>query len=300
MAWDQNFWIFRLYDQPACRLLNNLQTQLGGKIRVHLSFSQLFAYAFLGTRAGVNPSDFVAVTMRHILPSLLCLFVFCFCSHGFFSNFFTECDKSFTRSDAMAKHMRLQHSISPPLPGRGGNRKRKRGDAGGVDGSSASASASAHGFGAFKVDAHTPTDVDSGNYDGTPVDERGDYFSRRPRSASPGAASEPSTAADGEHPRVLNPDRDDRDDVLPPHLAAALDPATGTIFGRSPPQARYLVMKAKHRFALEQHESLLEELRVVRCEERRMRVAKETALDGLLRATLGSVQFPLLKSSCSY
>jgi uncharacterized Zn-finger protein len=40
----------------------------------------------------------------------------------------SECDKSFTRSDAMAKHMRLQHNISPPLPGRGGNRKRKRGD----------------------------------------------------------------------------------------------------------------------------------------------------------------------------
>jgi uncharacterized C2H2 Zn-finger protein len=39
-----------------------------------------------------------------------------------------ECDKSFTRSDALAKHMRLQHNISPPAPGRGGNRKRKRDD----------------------------------------------------------------------------------------------------------------------------------------------------------------------------
>lgn len=38
-----------------------------------------------------------------------------------------ECDKSFTRSDALAKHMRLQHHISPPAPGRGGSRKRKRG-----------------------------------------------------------------------------------------------------------------------------------------------------------------------------
>jgi len=38
-----------------------------------------------------------------------------------------ECDKSFTRSDALAKHMRLQHNISPPAPGRGGgSRKRKR------------------------------------------------------------------------------------------------------------------------------------------------------------------------------
>jgi len=38
-----------------------------------------------------------------------------------------ECDKSFTRSDALAKHMRLQHNIDPPAPGRGGSRKRKRG-----------------------------------------------------------------------------------------------------------------------------------------------------------------------------
>lgn len=42
-----------------------------------------------------------------------------------------ECDKSFTRSDAMAKHMRLQHNISTLPPGRGGNRKRKRDDGAG-------------------------------------------------------------------------------------------------------------------------------------------------------------------------
>lgn len=47
---------------------------------------------------------------------------------SFLSSFSSkECDKSFTRSDALAKHMRLQHGISPPLPGRG-NRKRKRTD----------------------------------------------------------------------------------------------------------------------------------------------------------------------------
>jgi hypothetical protein len=42
-------------------------------------------------------------------------------------NLFLECDKSFTRSDALAKHMRLQHNLTPPAPGRGGARKRKRG-----------------------------------------------------------------------------------------------------------------------------------------------------------------------------
>lgn len=39
----------------------------------------------------------------------------------------SECDKSFTRSDALSKHMRLQHNLTPPAPGRGGARKRKRG-----------------------------------------------------------------------------------------------------------------------------------------------------------------------------
>ncbi|KAG6910945.1 hypothetical protein DXG01_005999 [Tephrocybe rancida] len=37
-----------------------------------------------------------------------------------------ECDKSFTRSDALAKHLRLQHNIEPPGPGRGSYRKRRR------------------------------------------------------------------------------------------------------------------------------------------------------------------------------
>ncbi|KAH7918869.1 kinase-like protein [Leucogyrophana mollusca] len=35
-------------------------------------------------------------------------------------------DKSFTRSDALAKHVRLQRNMLPPTSGRGGNRERKR------------------------------------------------------------------------------------------------------------------------------------------------------------------------------
>ncbi|KAF8582952.1 hypothetical protein K439DRAFT_1634862 [Ramaria rubella] len=38
----------------------------------------------------------------------------------------SECDKSFTRSDTLAKHRRQQHNISTPAPTRGGYRKRKR------------------------------------------------------------------------------------------------------------------------------------------------------------------------------
>ncbi|TDL20477.1 hypothetical protein BD410DRAFT_751028 [Rickenella mellea] len=183
-----------------------------------------------------------------------------------------ECDKSFTRSDAMAKHMRLQHNMSPPLPGRGGNRKRKRGDTGAISG---------HGYNTFKVEGGTPTEANGWeNDEGTPMDERerGDYFSRRARSTSPGGGSPTSTPPDG---------HDSDDGLLPPHLAAALDPATGTIYGRPPIFAKYLVMKAKHRFLLEQHENLLEELRVVRADERKARNAKEAALDSVLRASLG-------------
>jgi len=176
-----------------------------------------------------------------------------------------ECDKSFTRSDAMAKHMRLQHNISPPLPGRGGNRKRKRDEVGESD-----------NYTAFKVEGQTPTELAPGNIwdrdDGVtpPLDDRGerDYFSSR-RSASPVSSG------------------DEREDPLPGYLIEAMDPQTGKIYGRSPAMVRYLIMKAKHRFALEQHENLLEELRVVRNEERRMRQEKEDALDDVLRSCLG-------------
>ncbi|KIY62556.1 hypothetical protein CYLTODRAFT_361276 [Cylindrobasidium torrendii FP15055 ss-10] len=36
------------------------------------------------------------------------------------------CDAEFTRSDALAKHLRAQHGEEPPVPRRGGSRKRKR------------------------------------------------------------------------------------------------------------------------------------------------------------------------------
>jgi len=46
-----------------------------------------------------------------------------------------ECDKSFTRSDALTKHMRQQHNMIIPPPGRGSNRKRKREETDAGDGS---------------------------------------------------------------------------------------------------------------------------------------------------------------------
>ncbi|EJD00427.1 uncharacterized protein FOMMEDRAFT_30475 [Fomitiporia mediterranea MF3/22] len=192
-----------------------------------------------------------------------------------------ECDKSFTRSDAMAKHMRLQHNISPPLPGRGGSRKRKRDE-----------EVEAEGGAALKVEGNTPTDLSSGaawaDYEdgqGTPLrDDRGDLIN-------------PSASGRGRSPSALSNGSgggDDHEDALPEHLLQHKDPTTGKITDRTPAMVRYLLMKAKHRFVLEQHESLLEELRVVRAEERRAREQKEIALDEVIRAHLGSVSHSAL------
>jgi hypothetical protein len=190
-----------------------------------------------------------------------------------------ECDKSFTRSDALAKHMRLQHNISPPLPGRGGNRKRKRDDAD----ADASLNVSHAGFNTFKVEPHTPTELDDTSLV-SPVDHRGDYFAHgdyAPNGTSHRRSNSPGGSIDSGEPW------DDGEDGLPPHLLQAVDPQTGLILGRSAAMVRYLVMKAKHRFALEQHEHLIEELRIARLELKKEREEKEAALDDVLRLNFG-------------
>ena len=63
-----------------------------------------------------------------------------------------ECDKSFTRSDALAKHMRQQHHIEPPAAGRGGSRKRKRNADETAAPPADAASATTTGFNTFKVE----------------------------------------------------------------------------------------------------------------------------------------------------
>lgn len=51
----------------------------------------------------------------------------------------------------------------------------------------------------------------------------------------------------------------------------------------------YLLMKAKHRYALEQHDALMEELKATRQELKRVRDDKERALNDVLRACFGYV-----------
>ncbi|KZP24245.1 hypothetical protein FIBSPDRAFT_1042307 [Athelia psychrophila] len=57
---------------------------------------------------------------------------------------------------------------------------------------------------------------------------------------------------------------------------------------------RYLRTKAKHRYALQEHEGLLEELRVARVELAREREEKERVLDEFLRTGFGPAADPLI------
>ena len=156
--------------------------------------------------------------------------------------------------------MRLQHNVEAGAPGRGGNRKRKR-DREEPSRPTASALSDPAGFSIFKVEPNASSEqhipAESG---GTPGAE--DYLNG-------GGSPSPS------------------DEGIPSYLAQDLDPATGLIRGRAPAMVKYLVMKAKFLFALEQHSTLMEELRVLRAEERALRQEKDDALDSVMRTEFG-------------
>jgi hypothetical protein len=131
--------------------------------------------------------------------------------------------------------MRLQHNMPPPPSGRGaaGTRKRKRSlSPTQVNPPAPEQSA----FNTFKLEPQTPSELENG------IGGGGDYFSTLTR-------EEDDNEDDGE------------DDGLPPHLLQHMDPRTGLILGRSPALVKYIIQKAKLRYALETHESLIEELR---------------------------------------
>ncbi|KAG7085678.1 hypothetical protein E1B28_003223 [Marasmius oreades] len=171
-----------------------------------------------------------------------------------------ECDKSFTRSDALAKHMRLQHNIEPPAPGRGGSRKRKRDET--------SSAAPAQGG--------SPPPVPHPSYE--EADEADIDYDNFVRAMENGFLPQ-------------SPDEnveDEGDDTIPPALLARYDPATRTILGRSKEMVMYLVMKAKLRYAVEQQGYLLEELRSAKADLKREHEDKERMVDMFLRGTFGS------------
>ncbi|KAF9073523.1 hypothetical protein BDP27DRAFT_1417010 [Rhodocollybia butyracea] len=174
-----------------------------------------------------------------------------------------ECDKSFTRSDALAKHMRLQHNIEPPAPGRGGARKRKREEASPTPANGLSA------FRTFKVE-------------------------------QPWSNSEPMDDADIDYENFIraderqmsSPDDDDEDsgylsDRLPGYLRSQYDPSTRLVMGKPPEMVLYILMKAKYKYALERQELLTEELRLASTELVRVREEKDAMMDRVLHATFG-------------
>lgn len=179
-----------------------------------------------------------------------------------------ECDKSFTRSDALAKHMRIQHNIIPPLPGRGGNRRKRKGA---VE-PDVTHQPAEEGYATFKVDQQLPYDVHLEHDEDlqSPMDYYHNSLTSR-RSLSP---------------EVTMPDSDGEDDI-PPHLVALQDPDTGLIMGRSPAMVKYILWKAKHKHALQEHSSLIEELRTLHYEEKCWRERKDALLDEVLRMTFG-------------
>jgi len=156
--------------------------------------------------------------------------------------------------------MRLQHNVEAGAPGRGGNRKRKR-DRDEPPRPAVSTVSDPAGFSIFKVEPHTPSEIHMpSELSGTPAAD--DYFN---------GGRSPSPADDG----------------IPSYLTQDLDPATGLIRGRSPAMVKYLVMKAKFRFAINEHSTLLEELRVLRAEECALRQGKDEALDSVMRMEFG-------------
>lgn len=166
--------------------------------------------------------------------------------------------------------MRLQHNVEAGAPGRGGNRKRKR-DREEPARPAVSTASDPAGFSIFKVEPHTPSEMRMPSEPGgTPASD--DYYNGG-RSPSP------------------------PDEGIPSYLVQDRDPATGLIRGRAPAMVKYLVMKAKFTFALEQHSTLMEELRVLRAEECALRQGKDDALDSVMRMEFGWVLSFLL---CSF
>ncbi|KAJ7698928.1 hypothetical protein B0H17DRAFT_1158232 [Mycena rosella] len=206
-----------------------------------------------------------------------------------------ECDKSFTRSDALAKHMRLQHNISPPLPGRGGSRKRKRAP----DDAEKNLNTPppppttvvvTSSFSTFMVEPNPPLDVEdpAAVASTTSVIDPREFEDPRARPVaprlspmSPGVGTPPTVPQEEEEPPATV-------DALPAHLRARYVAADNQVMGRSPAMVMYLLVKAKHRYATQQHEQLQEELRVIRAELRKEKEDKELALDNLLRGYFGA------------
>ncbi|KAH6904939.1 hypothetical protein BKA70DRAFT_1192608 [Coprinopsis sp. MPI-PUGE-AT-0042] len=233
-----------------------------------------------------------------------------------------ECDKSFTRSDALSKHMRQQHNVPSSLPGRGGARKRKRAQAALDDASVESGPSSAQPgltaagtFNTFKVEpspavVHPPTEETHV----FPATTRRQQQQRQPaepflapeapdpslpRSNGLGLFLGPRPPSPGLIPKFedehLLPDTVITWRHLPPHLRQRYDPETGLVLGRTPAMAMYLITKAKFRHALGENDKLQYDLDMLKEELNEERDKKEAMLDRVIKREFGeeaSKHFP--------
>jgi hypothetical protein len=177
------------------------------------------------------------------------------CAFVSYSLCMIECDKSFTRSDALAKHMRQQHNMTLPLPasGRGGNRRRNRQEA----------------------ETQATSNPNDGGRNG-----HADLSDTFPTSFLNHIQ---------ERMQVEEDSADDEDGLngIPSYILSKRDPVTGLIHRRTPTMIKYLLTKAKYNHAVDEHEHLLEELKLVEREVAAEKEAKEAMLDRMLRANFG-------------
>lgn len=88
--------------------------------------------------------------------------------------------------------------------------------------------------------------------------------------------------------------------MLPPSLLVHYDESTGLVMGKPRTKAMYLLMKAKHRYAAEQHDILSGELRNARAQLEHEKLEKESALNEVLQRMLGCaiISFLALLTIC--
>jgi hypothetical protein len=181
----------------------------------------------------------------------------------------TECDKSFTRTDALQKHMRVQHNESMPLSRKPPTKKSKQDEA---------VEASLSGMTFFHEDM-----LDSSNamYDpallatGTPIPSAQIASgSATPRITTPFALPpQPFPGA--------SVDEDEEPDD--PEILQAID-ANPQL---PPDQVRYLCFLARHRYAAQERQSLQTEFDQLESKKDGILQEKETMLDTIFRAEIG-------------
>lgn len=192
--------------------------------------------------------------------------------------------------------MRLQHNISPPLPGRG-NRKRKRPDSDSIS-SPLPSTSNVSGLAGLETIAQDHYPVKSE----VPGDEEdygrlmdpsgtggGSYDESRGSQPGPNGTPPPYDPhiPPPQPPSFIHGDDSEPEHSIPPSLTAFYNPQKNTIHGRSIPRVKYLIAKAKHRYLLAEHELLLDELESIRREEERLRSSKDAVLDRVLFRELG-------------